>query len=190
MRGRSLALVAAAGLAAAAASLPIACATGARGQDVAATLRSHAVVRLHLDKSEHRLDAFATDGRVLASYRVAIGTAGLGPKRSEGEGRTPEGRYRIDRRHRSAAFHRFLHVSYPNRDDRAAFARLRRDGTLARTATIGGAIGIHGTGGSLPAITAHGMGIDWTAGCIAVTNDEAETLYRTVRPDAPLEIVP
>jgi murein L,D-transpeptidase YafK len=189
MPRRAVGLIVLAILAGAAAATPIACAT-ASGQDLSSTLRPNAVARLHLDKSEHRLETFAPDGRSLATFRVAIGVGGLGPKRYEGDNHTPEGRYRIDRRHRSADFHRFLHVSYPNREDRTAFARLVRAGTLPRTATIGGAIGIHGTGSSLAAVTAHGLGIDWTAGCIAVTNDEIDLLYRAVRPNAPLVIVP
>lgn len=150
-------------------------------------LRPGSVDRLVVRKGEHVLEAWSGERR-LTSYRVAIGSGGAGPKRFEGDGRTPEGRYRIDRRHHSRAFHRFLHVSYPNAADRRAYRDGIRSGVIARGTGIGGDIGIHGEprgflGGQ------HKL-IDWTAGCVAVDDDEIEELYRAVRPGAVVEILP
>ena len=132
--------------------------------------------QLVVDKSARTMDAHS-DGRLIKTYRIAVGRGGLGPKRYEGDARTPEGRYRIDRRHRSQRFHRFLHVSYPNRVDYRRYRQARRVNQIPRVG-IGGAIGIHGGN--------HGVRrtIDWTAGCIAVRDAEAEELYRTVAPNA------
>jgi len=120
--------------------------------------------------------------RLLKVYRVVIGRGGAGPKRVAGDSKTPEGRYRIDRRHHSRKFHRFLHVSYPNARDRAAFAAARRTGKLSAGARIGGAIGIHGPKRGwrwLPQ-----KWIDWTDGCVAVDLEESEELYRVVKSGA------
>lgn len=147
-----------------------------------------AIDRLVVDKSDHRLDAFASARRV-ARYRIAIGSGGMGPKTYEGDGRTPEGVYRIDARHRSRRFHRFLHVSYPNDDDRRRYAAARARGDVPDGAGIGGAIGIHGES-DVALVRMLGSSVDWTAGCIAVRDDEIEELYRAVVPDAVLEIRP
>lgn len=146
--------------------------------------------RLVVDKSEGTMWAFAGDEEV-GVYQVGLGRGGLGPKQWEGDGRTPEGTYRIDERHRSVDFHRFLHVSYPEREDRRRYRELRAqdevplDGT--RPAGIGGAIGIHGTGSSFLS-RVFGRSINGTQGCIMVSNEEAEELYTRVVPGATIEI--
>ena len=138
-------------------------------------------------KGRHRLEAWA-GARVVKAYRVAIGRGGAGPKRYEGDNKTPEGSYRVSRRFVSASFHRFLHLSYPNAEDRRAFARGQRDGSIPRGARIGGAIGIHGEKRGLRVLP-HKW-VDWTQGCIAVDNPEIEELYRAVKPMAVVEIRP
>lgn len=139
--------------------------------------------RLEIDKSERRLRAYAGD-RLAATYRVAVGSGGLGPKRFEGDRRTPEGAYRIDRRHRSRQYHRFLHVSYPNAEDRRRFRALRRSGEVPEGRGIGSAIGIHGGNRGARRL------VDWTAGCIALRDDEAEALFAAVVPNARVIIRP
>lgn len=141
------------------------------------------ITRIVVDKSERTMEAYAGD-RLVRTYRVGIGRGGLGDKGWEGDGITPEGHYRIDERHRSKSFHRFLHISYPNREDRRRYAQRRRAGEIPEDTGIGGAIGIHGTGGR-----------DWvprrfrqTQGCVMVDDDEAEELYRAVVPNAEIEI--
>jgi len=93
--------------------------------------------RLVIYKADHRMEAWSGK-RLLKTYGIAIGSGNPGPKRRRGDKKTPEGRYVIDRRFVSQKFHRFLHISYPNRHDREAFARLKSEGS------IGGDIGIHG----------------------------------------------
>jgi len=144
------------------------------------------VDRLVLYKGAHRLEAYAGD-TLLRTYAVAIGVGGAGDKQYEGDNRTPEGTYRIDSRHRSREFHRFLHVSYPNRDDRRRYRAARQAGEVPEGRGIGSAIGIHGTPTDFFGLRS---AFDWTAGCIAVSNDEAEELFRAVRDDAVIEIHP
>ena len=148
--------------------------------------------RLVVDKSEGRMWAYES-GEEVAVFRVATGRGGLGPKRWEGDGRTPEGSYHIDERHHSDNFHRFLHVSYPEREDQRRYRELRSQQVLpmenGRPVGIGGAIGIHGTGTSM-LNRILGRSVNRTLGCIMVSNDEAEALYSAVVPGAIIEIRP
>src|SRR5260370_31551908 len=100
---------------------------------------------------------------VLRTYRVALGREPVGPKRQEGDGRTPEGRYIIDWRNAKSKYHLSLHISYP---DAADVARAREAGV-----DPGGDIMIHG----LPdGVRREG---DWTQGCIAVTDEEMDEIW-------------
>lgn len=119
---------------------------------------------------------------LLKTYKVALGPNPKGHKEREGDGRTPEGIYRIDFRKRDSAFHRALHVSYPNAEDRR---RARR-----RRVSPGGDIMIHGLPNGMGAIGKAHVLRDWTNGCIAVTNDEIEELWRVVPNGTTVEIKP
>src|SRR5690348_13171266 len=74
-------------------------------------------------KAARRLDLYE-NGLLLKSYAVSLGRHPLGPKQRQGDGRTPEGQYRIDYRNRNSTFYRAPHISYPNAADIAA-ARAR-----------------------------------------------------------------
>lgn len=119
-------------------------------------------------------------GKVLREYTVALGFAPKGPKQVEGDGKTPEGRYRIDSRNPHSKYHLSLHVSYPTP------AQVRAARLAGRSA--GGMIMIHG----LPDAYAHLGALhrlhDWTEGCIAVTNEEIEEIWRLVPDGTPIEI--
>lgn len=114
---------------------------------------------------------------VVRTYRVALGREPVGHKRQEGDGRTPEGRYAIDRRNPNSRYHLALHISYPNEAD---VARAREGGV-----DPGGDIMIHG----LKAGVTH-PDSDWTLGCIAVTDAEMDEIWDLVADGTPIEIVP
>jgi murein L,D-transpeptidase YafK len=143
--------------------------------------------RLVIYKSRHRLEAWSGRRRVKV-YRVALGRGSAGAKLREGDNRTPEGVYRVVRRFPSQAFHRFLLLSYPNQQDRAAFQRAQHEGAIPRSARIGGDIGIHGEKRGLRLLP-HKW-VDWTQGCIAVDNSEIDELYGAVVDNARVEIRP
>ncbi len=113
---------------------------------------------------------------VLKRYRFELGFEPTGHKQHEGDGRTPEGVYRIDRRNPNSRFHLSLGISYPNTQDRSAAAVLGLP--------PGGDIFIHGTPSALVRM------VDWTAGCIAVTNDEMEEIYAMVQDGTIIAIYP
>lgn len=113
--------------------------------------------------------------QVLKSYRIDLGFAPVGDKKVEGDGRTPEGLYYINRRNPNSEFHLSLGISYPNARDVAEARKLGK--------SPGGDIFIHGRGNPVESLIR-----DWTWGCIAVTNDEIEEIYAMVRNGTPVAI--
>jgi murein L,D-transpeptidase YafK len=134
-----------------------------------------------VEKGKRLLTLYA-NGTALNTYRIALGREPAGAKESEGDDRTPEGRYVIDSRNAQSAFHRALHISYPSDVDAA---RAREGGY-----SPGGAIMIHGIRKGLGWLGRAHRVFDWTRGCIAVTNDEIEELWRVVPDGTPIEIRP
>jgi murein L,D-transpeptidase YafK len=132
------------------------------------------VVEVHIDKSDHRLEVLK-DGDVIRSWQVAIGPGGLGPKQYEGDATTPVGTYKVIARY-DGLFHKFLHLNYPNDEDRARFARLKKEGKVPAGRGIGHSIGIHGV--SDPSWNDTHKESDWTLGCIALDTDEIDDLAR------------
>jgi murein L,D-transpeptidase YafK len=135
------------------------------------------VTEVRIEKSAHRLHLIADDA-VVRSYGVAIGRGGAGPKRMEGDARTPVGRYRITSRLPKSPWHLFLGVSYPNVDDWARHRKAKRDGAVPWDRDIGFGIGIHGRRRDM-ADGQHKRS-DWTLGCIALDNHEIEEVARLV----------
>ena len=101
-----------------------------------------AVTRVHVKKSARTMELLAGDV-VVATYAVAIGKGGAGPKKREGDLVTPVGRYHVVK-HLPSYLRIFLQLDYPNADDRARFEDLKKRGELPKNASIGGEIGIHG----------------------------------------------
>lgn len=137
------------------------------------------VERIEIDKSDRRLMVYA-GGIVVRSYPVALGFAPEGDKRHEGDGRTPEGLFHIDRRNGESRFHLSLGLDYPRPEDRD---RARRAGV-----DPGGDIFIHGQPNRLP----EGMMLagDWTAGCIALTDTQIAEIWPHTPIGTPVEIRP
>jgi murein L,D-transpeptidase YafK len=126
-----------------------------------------------VEKSAHRM-SLLKDGQVLRAYRVALGRGGLEPKLREGDARTPEGTYVIDRHNPRSCCHLALHISYPNALDIAS--------ARARGVKPGGDIEIHGLSKGWHRTR------DWTHGCIAVTNSEMEEIWHAVPDGTPIVI--
>ena len=131
------------------------------------------VTRIEVHKSSRQM-FLLNNATVLESYDVALGFAPQGHKTTQGDGRTPEGRYFIDRRNPNSAFYLSIGISYPNEAD-VAQAR-------ARGVSPGGDIFIHGTPNPW-----RNRG-DWTAGCIAVSNREMRHIYAAVREGTVIDI--
>ena len=137
--------------------------------------------RIVVEKAARTLSLYR-DGQLLKTYRVALGRNPKGHKERQGDSRTPEGTYVIDFRKPDSRFHRALHISYPSAEDR------RR--ARARGVHPGGDIMIHGLPNGTGAIGAAHRLRDWTDGCIAVTNEEIEEIWRLVPNGTKIEIRP
>lgn len=129
-----------------------------------------------VSKSERRLH-LVQGQKALKTYRVNLGFSPAGHKQQEGDGRTPEGVYFIDRKNPNSTFHLSLGINYPDAQD---IARAEAMGVKP-----GGDIFIHG--GPRRGIDKDGP--DWTAGCIAVRNREIEEIYSMVRMGTPVTIL-
>jgi murein L,D-transpeptidase YafK len=141
--------------------------------------RPRAIDDLIVDKSERLMVAYAGGEPVRAWRGLQFGDQPQGHKRFEGDERTPEGRYWIETRNPQSSYHLSLKISYPNASDRA-FAQ-------AQGRSPGGNIFLHGQPNQLAAGRVPG---DWTDGCIALSNEEIEELWRMVPDGTVIEIRP
>ena len=152
-------------------TLLLACSTGPRFL----SYDGPQVTQIRVHKSQRVMELMHFD-TVLRSFAIGLGNPD-GHKQHEGDRRTPEGEYVIDRRNPRSAFHLSLGISYPNQED---VARADEAGL-----NPGGDIFIHGIGPN-----ARGARGDWTDGCIAVRDREIEVIYAMVRDGTPISIFP
>ncbi|MDT0681508.1 L,D-transpeptidase family protein [Roseicyclus sp. F158] len=136
------------------------------------------VTRVQLYKSQRKLVLWHYD-KPLRTYDVGLGFRPVGHKVYEGDGRTPEGAYTIDKRNPNSAFHLSIGISYPNERDVEVARALNR--------SPGGDIFIHG--GPRKGRDPENVR-DWTAGCIAVSDKQMEHIYAMVRDGTPIDIFP
>ncbi len=129
-----------------------------------------------------RLMLLYKDGEIVGAYKVALGKRPYGPKRYEGDLRTPEGEYTIAEKKVNSSFHRALKISYPNEKDLIEASKLGR--------SPGGQIMIHGLSKEMKKMGKRHRQQDWTNGCIAVTNEEIEEIWAMVDVGLPIEIRP
>ncbi len=129
------------------------------------------------------------NGELVKSYTVAFGFgASNGPKIKQGDGRTPEGLYQISLKNPQSKYYKALRVSYPNKKDTEFASKLN--------VSPGGDIMIHGfprgfIDNLIPEVVkAQHPQADWTQGCIAVTNEEIDQIYKLTAEKVPLEICP
>ena len=134
-----------------------------------------------IEKAERRMTLLSRT-RILRTYQISLGSSPSGPKRCEGDSKTPEGIYRISGRNRGSAYHRSLRISYPNDNDR----RRARE----RNCLPGGDIMIHGLPNGAGWLRSTHLARDWTLGCVAVTNDEIEEIWNLVPDGTKVEILP
>ena len=139
------------------------------------------VDRIVVEKSARRL-SILRDANQIKIYRIALGANPVGAKQQEGDMKTPEGIYEIDGRNPQSNFHLALHISYPSDADNARAS--------ARGISAGFDIMIHGIQNRHGWIGAFHRWEDWTAGCIALTDEEIEELWRVTPDGTTVEIRP
>ena len=132
-------------------------------------------------KSQRTL-TLLSQGKVLRTFKVALGGTPVGAKEQEGDHKTPEGRYILDRRNPKSRFYKSIHVSYPNDQDKQRGSQ--------RGVSAGGDIMIHGLPNGFGWLGATHRNMDWTDGCVAVTNGEMDEIWELVSDGTPIEIRP
>lgn len=145
------------------------------------SLGSSQADRIVIVKSTHTMTIY-NHARILGEYKVALGRGGIGPKVQQGDHKTPEGQYAVDSRNAHSAFHLALHLSYPNAQDRDRAARSNLN--------PGGSIEIHGLPSHFAWLGWLANSVDWTDGCIAVTDKEIEEIWRIVPNGTRVDILP
>lgn len=141
---------------------------------------------LHADRvivlKKERTLQLLSQGKVVKTYKVALGGDPVGPKTRQGDHKTPEGLYVLDSRNVHSQFYKSLHISYPSARDRLA---AREKGVLP-----GGDVYVHGLPKGYGWVGASHRLKDWTDGCIAVTNEEINEIWAAVADGTPIEIRP
>jgi len=135
--------------------------------------------KIEVYKSKRKMFVYS-DGKLLKTYTISLGRNPVGHKEVEGDFKTPEGIYEINAKNPNSGYHKNLGVSYPNEKD------IEHAKSLGKSP--GGDIKIHGIRNGSGFISKFQRWKDWTAGCIAVTNDEVDELYESVKIGAKIEI--
>jgi tetratricopeptide (TPR) repeat protein len=144
-------------------------------------LRTEPVDKVLIEKKKRRL-SLISKGEIIKTYKIALGGNPVGPKERQGDNRTPEGTYTIASRNRHSDYHLSLRISYPDEKDKKRAKELG--------VSPGGDIMIHGIKNGLSWVGGFHAEIDWTEGCIAVTNKQMEEIVRLVPIGTPVEIRP
>lgn len=151
------------------------------GSEPASSLGNQLADRVVVYKAERRLELLRGT-EVLRSFRIALGLKPEGHKEREGDFRTPEGRYALTERNPDSEFFLAIKISYPSEED------TRR----ARAAGLqpGGAVMIHGQPNSPRHSLEYYRRMDWTNGCIAVSNADMVDIWLMTGINTPIEIRP
>ncbi len=134
-----------------------------------------------IDKYSRKCFIFL-DGTKKYEFNTELGANWVGNKRLKGDKATPEGMYKITKKFAGSKtkYYKALLLDYPNAEDKKRFKSEIEKGSIPSYASIGGLIEIHGEGGK---------GIDWTEGCIALTDKEMDVIYRIAKTGTPVTIV-
>lgn len=134
-----------------------------------------------VEKSKHTL-TLLKGGKSIATYHVVFGGNPVGHKEQEGDNKTPEGIYTLDSKNANSSYFKSIHISYPNAED---LAKAKSKGVSA-----GGAIMIHGQKNGFGWASSAVQKINWTAGCIALSNEDMEKVWKSVNIPITIEIKP
>jgi murein L,D-transpeptidase YafK len=134
-----------------------------------------------VDKS-HRQLHLQLKGKTFATFPIALGKHPQGHKQQQGDSRTPEGNYILDHKNANSGYYRAIHISYPNKNDKAS--------ATAQGVDPGGDVMIHGQRNGFGWTGWFVQYFDWTNGCVALTNEEMALVWRSVEAGTPVTITP
>lgn len=144
-------------------------------------------LKIYVQKKKRTLAVFYKDS-CLITYPCVLGFAPEGDKMQEGDGKTPEGKFGIKSMYPHKSWTYFIWFDYPNSTSRERFEKRKKDGTIPKSARIGGEVGIHG----VPEGYDYAIDDkeDWTLGCISLKNADITDLYKSISTETKIEIVP
>ena len=133
-----------------------------------------------VDKFAHKIYVYQ-DGKLKKEFSAELGPNWIGAKQYRGDKATPEGKYHITKKKTSkyTGYYKALLINYPNDEDIQRYSIGVKNGNIPRRG-IGNLIEIHGDGG---------RGINWTDGCVALTNNDIDKLFDCVGVGTPVTIV-
>jgi murein L,D-transpeptidase YafK len=135
-------------------------------------LASAEVDLVKVDKSEQKMYLLEGD-TIIREYHIALGANPQGHKEQEGDEKTPEGTYILDYKKEDSSYYRSMHISYPNAQDRL--------NAKNKGVSPGGFIMIHGQKNGFGLFAKATQQINWTDGCIALTNEEMDEFMDLVK---------
>jgi murein L,D-transpeptidase YafK len=148
------------------------------GQALPASAKADRVIVMKKDRTL----TLMSQGKVLKTYKVALGGDPVGAKTRQGDHKTPEGVYRLDLRNAQSQFYKSIHISYPDAKDTASARKLGL--------SPGGDVYVHGLPNGYKWVGASHRLKDWTDGCVAVTDEEIDEIWRVVPDGTVIEIKP
>lgn len=127
-----------------------------------------------VDKSDYALNVYDEKGWY-ATYPVVFGNNTLDDKKMEGDKNTPEGTFKIIHKKNHDKWYKFMALDYPTKESWDRFKQRKQRGEIPASASIGGAIGIHGTWPHEDFVIDKYK--NWTMGCISMKRDEVNEIY-------------
>src|SRR5688572_5950517 len=137
--------------------------------------------KILIRKNDREMDVYSNES-LIKTFSISLGGNPYGHKQVQGDQRTPEGRYFVDSKNNRSGYHKNLGISYPNKNEKGEAKRKGID--------PGGEIKIHGIRNGFGFIGKFQRWYDWTDGCVALTDQEIDELYKSVEIGTPVEILP
>lgn len=143
--------------------------------------------RIVIDKSDYQLKLYEVD-KLLRTYPIVLGFEAVKDKYQEGDGATPEGKFKVRTKYDHAKWSKFIWIDYPTADSYRKFDARKASGKVPQDASIGGEIGIHGVPlGQDAWITER---YNWTLGCISLSRSNVDELYGLIQDGSEILIQP
>jgi murein L,D-transpeptidase YafK len=142
---------------------------------------------IHIEKAKRKISLIKA-GVVTHTYSMVLGFDPVGDKMQEGDGRTPEGWFKIRDQYPHKSWSKFIWIDYPNSNSKLNFSNRKKQKIIDASAKIGGDVGIHGVPVGRDDMIERK--IDWTLGCISLKNDDINELYGLVKPGTSIFIEP
>lgn len=141
---------------------------------------------IKISKSANTLSVYR-GSQLIKSYPVVFGFNPKDDKLREGDGCTPEGKFKVKAMYPHAKWSKFLWIDYPNAESVKKHEQAEKKGVIPANSPIGGSIGIHGVPAGLNILI--DLHQNWTLGCISLKNRDVDELYQFAYPGMLVEII-